>query len=135
VTAWDFVQIQEMIYHFGIVPAIGLILFLTGVVIRAVGRRTLGKYYSYGLRMLPNHQLVRHGIYKYIRHPISLAAIIYSIGIPLFFSSMYGFLIMLGLIPLILYRIKLEEKMLVDKFGDEYREYMKNTKRLIPLIY
>jgi len=91
----DFVQIQEMIYHFGI-----------------VGRRILGKYYSYGLRVLPNHQLVRHGIYKYIRHPISLATIIYSIGIPLFFSSMYGFLIMLGLILLILYRLKLEEKCL-----------------------
>jgi len=48
---------------------------------------------------------------------------------------MYGFLIMLGLILLILYRLKLEEKMLVDKFGDEYREYMKNTKRLIPFTY
>jgi len=134
VTAWDFIQIQKMIYRFGMVNAVGLVLFLIGVVIRIVGKRTLGKYYSYGLRTLPNHRLIKHGIYRHVRHPISLAAIIYSVGIPLFLS-LSGFLLMLGLIPLILYRIKIEEKMLIDKFGDEYREYMKKTKKLIPYIY
>jgi len=135
VTAWDFIQIQKMIYRFEMINVIGLILFLIGIVIRIVGKRTLGKYYSYGLRTLPNHELVKHGIYKHIRHPISLAAIIYTVGIPLFFSGMYGFFLMLGLIPLILYRIKIEEKMLIEKFGDEYREYMEKTKKLIPFIY
>jgi len=135
VTAWDFVQLQGMIYRFGVVNTLGLILFLTGVVMRRVGKKTLGKYYSYGLRTLPNHKLIKHGIYRHIRHPISLAAIIYNIGIPLFFSSLYGFILMLGLIPLTLYRIKIEEKMLIEKFGDEYGEYMKKTKRLIPFVY
>jgi len=135
VTAWDFIENQKMIYRFGLVNVAGLILFLIGVVIRLVGRLTLRKYYSYGLRTLPNHKLVKHGIYKHIRHPISLAAIIYDVGIPLFFSSLYGFLLMLGLIPLMLYRIKIEEKMLIEKFGDEYRQYMEKTKKLIPFIY
>jgi len=134
-TALDFILIQKLIYRFGIVNAVGLALFLIGVVIRAVGKRTLGKYYSYGLRTLPDHKLIKHGIYKHIRHPISLAAIIYDAGIPLFFSSLCGFLLMLGLIPLMSYRIKIEEKMLIEKFGDEYREYMKKTKKLIPFIY
>ena len=135
VAALDFIYIQKGVYRFGIVNAAGLALFLIGVVIRFVGKRTLGKYYSYGLRTLSDHKLVKHGIYKHIRHPISLAAIIYDVGIPLFFSSLYGFLLMLGLIPLMLYRIKIEEKMLIEKFGDEYREYMKKTKKLIPFIY
>jgi len=135
ITAWDFVQLQGTIYRFGVVNALGLALFLTGVVMRRVGKRALGKYYSYGLRTLPNQKLIKHGIYRHIRHPISLAAIIYSVGIPLFFSSLYGFFLMLGLVPLILYRIKIEEKMLIEKFGDEYREYMKTTKKLIPFVY
>lgn len=135
VTAWDFIQIQKMIYRFSIVNAVGLILFLIGVAIRLVGKRTLGKYYSYGLRTLPNQVLIKHGIYRHVRHPITLAAIVYDIGIPLFFSSLYGFFIMLGLIPLMLYRIKIEERMLLEKFGDEYREYMKKTKKLVPFIY
>ena len=135
VTAWDFIMIQKMFFRFGTVNAVGLILFSIGVVIRLIGKRTLGKYYSYGLRTLPNHKLIKHGIYRYVRHPISLAAIIYSIGIPLFLSSLYGFFIMLGLIPLIPYRIGIEEKMLIEKFGDEYREYVKKTKKLLPFIY
>ena len=42
---------------------------------------------------------------------------------------------MLGLVPLILYRIRIEEAILMEEFGDEYREYMKRTKKLIPLVF
>jgi len=42
---------------------------------------------------------------------------------------------MLGLIPCFLFRIKIEENMLIEKFGDEYREYMKDTKKIIPFIF
>jgi len=135
VTLWDFVVLQEMTYRLSFVSAAGLALFIAGVIIRAVAKRTLGKYYSYGLRTLPEHKLVTHGIYRHIRHPISLAAIIYDMGIPLFFSSLYGSLIMLGLVPCILYRVGIEERMLLGRFGDEYREYMKRTRRMIPYLY
>lgn len=42
---------------------------------------------------------------------------------------------MLGLFPVYLYRTNFEEKMLIQKFGDEYLEYMKDTKKMIPYIY
>ena len=42
---------------------------------------------------------------------------------------------MLGLIPYVIYRIKIEEEMLIEKFGIDYLEYMKKTKKLIPYIY
>ena len=135
VTVWDFVQVQRMIFGFGIVNFVGLGLFLIGFSIRRVAKRTLGKYYSYDLRTLSDHKLIKHGIYSYVRHPISLAAIIYSLGIPLVFSSLCGFLLMLGLIPLFLYRIGIEESMLLEKFGEEYRDYMKKTKKIIPFVY
>ena len=134
-TFWDLWQFQGMIFHFNSISLIGFIFFIFGVVLRAVGRLTLGRYYAYGLRMLPDHTLVSHGIYKYVRHPISLAAILYSLGIPLIFSSAYGFAIMLLIIPLILYRLRIEEHMLIEKFGDEYKEYMKKTWKMIPFIY
>lgn len=133
VTAWDFVQLQGAIYRFGMVNALGLGLFLIGVSMRRVAKRTLGKYYSYGLKT--PEKLVKHGIYKHIRHPIYLAMLLYTIGTPLFFSSLYGFLLTLGFIPFILYRIKIEEKILIEKFGDKYQEYMKKTKKLVPYIY
>jgi len=133
VTVWDFVYLQRMIYHFGIVNAFGLSLFLMGFSIRLAGRITLEKYYSYGLK--PPEKLIKHGLYKRVRHPIYFAALLYTAGVPLIFSSMYGFLPMLGFMPLFLYRIRIEEKMLIEKFGDEYREYMKKTKKLVPFVY
>jgi len=133
VTAWDFVQLQGMIYRFGVVNALGLSLFLIGISMRLMGKRTLGKYYSYGLKS--PEKLIEYGIYKHVRHPIYLAMLLYTVGIPLIFSSIYGFMLTLGFIPLVLYRIRIEEKMLIEKFGDEYREYMKTTKKLIPFVY
>jgi len=56
----------------------------------------------------------------------------YSLGIPLLFPSLYGFLMILLLTPCILYRMKIEEQMLIRKFGEEYLKYMKRTKRLTP---
>ncbi len=124
-----------MTFRFSFISLIGFIFFVFGVILRAVGRLTLGRYYSYGLRTSSDQTLVTHGVYKYVRHPISLAAILYSLGIPLIFSSSYGFAIMLLMIPLILYRLGIEERMLIEKFGDEYRQYKRKTKKLIPFIY
>jgi protein-S-isoprenylcysteine O-methyltransferase Ste14 len=135
VSFWDFVTVQGMVFRFSEFSVTGLVLFVVGVGIRLAGKRALGKYYSYGLRVLPDHKLVTGGVYRYVRHPISLAVLIYGPGIPLIFSSLYGFLITLALIPLVLYRIEIEERMLIQKFGDEYRDYIRRTKKLIPFLY
>lgn len=135
VTAWDFVQIQGTTYRFGIVNGFGLGLGLSGAAIRRVAKRTLGKYYSIALRTSQEHELITHGIYKHVRHPAYLGALMATMAIPLFFASLHGLFLMLGLVPCYLYRIKIEEIMLVRKFGDEYQEYMKKTKRMIPFVY
>jgi protein-S-isoprenylcysteine O-methyltransferase Ste14 len=135
VSVWDFVWIQKAVFHLGVVNILGLVLFIVGVSVRVVGRKTLGRYYSYGLRTSQDQKLIKFGIYKYVRHPINLAAMLYSLGAPLVFSSLYGFCIMLVMIPLILYRTRIEEQMLVKKFGNEYLGYIKKTKKFIPFIY
>jgi len=135
VSTWDYTIKHGMTYRFNSMNLFGLLLFIVGVAIRIIGKITLGKYYSYGLTIKPDHDLVTHGIYRYVRHPIILAAIIYSMAIPLVFSSLYGFVIMLGLVPFMVYRIGIEERMLLEHFGDEYREYIKRTKKMIPFIY
>ena len=135
VTLWDFVKIQEMTYRLSLVNVVGLVLFSIGVSIRLVARRTLGKYFSSGLKTTQKHELIKHGIYKHIRHPAYLGSLLLSPGVPLIFSSFYGFLLILGIIPCFLYRIRIEESMLIEKFGNEYWEYMKETKKIIPFIY
>ena len=135
VTLWDFVLIQGMPIRLSLVNVAGLGLFLIGVYIRVVAMRTLAKYFLTDLRTLQNHRLIKHGIYKHIRHPAYLGTVLFSIGISLIFSSLYGFLLMLVLFPSYLYRIRIEESVLLEEFGEEYREYMKKTKKIIPFIY
>jgi len=127
--------IHERTYNFEIPNVIGVALITIGYVIRRIARKTLGKYYSHALRILKDHKLIKHGIYKYIRHPAYLGAILIWLGIPLTLSSAHGLILMTLLIPCYIYRIKIEEKLLIRKFGEEYINYMKTSKRLIPYIW
>lgn len=135
VTLWDFIQIQEMMYRLQFVNVVGLSSFVIGIAIRRVAKRTLGKHYSYVLKTEQKSDLIDYGIYKHIRHPIYSAMLMYCIAIPLIFSSVYGFLFMLWVIPCTVYRIKIEENMLIEKFKNRYKDYMNHTKKLIPYIY
>lgn len=134
VTAWDFIKLQSD-RRFGFTSLVGLVLMVTGIGIRLAARKSLGKQFSYALRTLDTHELMRNGIYRYVRHPAYTGDLMFNFGTPLLFSSWYGLPVMLLLVPCILYRIRIEERMLVEKFGDEYREYCKTSKRLIPSIY
>jgi len=82
-----------------------------------------------------DHQLITHGIYRYTRHPVYLGVIMAILGLPIFASSLYGLLIMLVLIPIFLYRIGMEERLLTEEFGDAYRDYQETTSKLVPFIY
>ena len=56
-------------------------------------------------------------------------------GLPLYVASLYGFLTSLVLTPILLNRIRLEEKLLIEEFQDAYQKYKKTTNKLIPFIY
>jgi protein-S-isoprenylcysteine O-methyltransferase Ste14 len=119
----------------GVLFAIGLVMVLVGVAIRFIALATLRRNFSGALRIRADHTLVRHGIYRRIRHPAYLGAIVLLVGIPVMLSSLLGILVMLLLIPYLLHRIKLEERMMIERFGKEYEDYIHSTKRLIPFIY
>jgi protein-S-isoprenylcysteine O-methyltransferase Ste14 len=135
VTALDFIMIQKIIYRFDLVSLASLILFAVGSAIEIQAGRALGKHYSHLVRILPDHKLIRHGVYKYIRHPVYLGELLTYFSIPLFFHSLYGLIVMILLIPIILRRIRIEEQILIEKFGEKYRDYIKNSKKLIPYVY
>jgi len=128
-------QVQQATYRFGSMDLFGLGIMFLGVAIRVWARRTLGRHFSASLRTLDKHELVTYGIYKRVRHPAYTGNFLFWFGIPLLFSRWHGFLIMLLLVPCFLYRIKIEENMLIEKFGSEYLDYMAHTKKLLPYIY
>ena len=118
-----------------ILMGVGVGMILLGVVIRSMAIGTLKKNFSNRLRIREGHTLVTNGIYHWIRHPAYLGLIVTILGIPVLLSSLLGFLVMLLIVPLLLHRIKLEEAMLIGQFGDEYENYKRQTKKLIPFLY
>jgi protein-S-isoprenylcysteine O-methyltransferase Ste14 len=53
----------------------------------------------------------------------------------IFATSLYGFLLMLAAVPLFICRIRIEEKMLLEEFGEEYEKYREDTWALVPYIW
>ncbi len=127
-------QLQNL-SMFPVQRIIGLALFIIGLIIMIVGQATLWRNYSGTVVIRVDHQLITHGIYRFTRNPIYLGAIMVFTGLPVYTASLYGFLIMLLLIPLILNRIRLEEKLLTEEFQDAFGKYKESTKKLIPFIY
>jgi len=76
--------------------------------------------------------LVTSGPYHYVRHPMYLGAFAFLLAQALVAASWLILLPALVTITLFYTQIGKEETMLIDRFGDEYREYMKRTPRIIP---
>lgn len=114
---------------------LGTGLMILGPPTSIVAAITLGRFYSSSLVTRDGHRLITHGVYKHTRHPIYLGTIMVMVAIPLIVESLYGLLIFSLLIPLLLRRITMEERMLIAEFGEEYRRYMETTSKLIPHVY
>ena len=134
-TLWRLIKNPMSVYRLSVQNKLGLTMFIGGIKTAMIGTITLKGNYASTLVIREDHQLIIHGIYRYLRHPIYLGVMITCIGLPVYASSLSGILIMSALIPIFLYRIKMEERMLIEEFGDAYRAYKQATKKLIPFIY
>lgn len=112
------------------------IIILFGLAIRIWAIRTLGRFFEPTVVIKPDQPIIKTGLYKYIRHPAYAGGYLCFIGCGIAFSNWLGLILIMILVFLgFNYRIREEEKILIDGFGDEYRKYIKVTKKLIPFIY
>ena len=117
----------------------GLALGLFSVFLNAWSHKTLserlGEDFDPVMRLLKVPALVKEGPYAKMRHPIYLAFLLMQISVMLLTSNWLIGLSGIAIIgAVILIRIPEEEKLLIEQFGDEYRQYMKNTGALLPIF-
>jgi len=130
---WSLVKQPQNLFVFPVQRIVGLALFFIGLIIMLVGQITLWRNYSQTVVIRVDHQLITHGIYRFTRNPIYLGLIMAAVaGLPVYAASPYGFLTSLVLIPILLNRIRLEEKLLTEEFQDAYQRYKETTGKLIP---
>ncbi|MGA7385728.1 MAG: isoprenylcysteine carboxylmethyltransferase family protein [Methylocella sp.] len=114
---------------------LGVVLFAAGGALRLWPVVVLGNRFSGLVAIQPGHTLVTNGVYGIIRHPSYLGLLVNSLGWALAFRSGAGVLLTALIIPVLLARIRAEERLLRSQFGAEYDAYRARTSRLIPGLY
>ena len=112
---------------------IGIFLGVTGIIIRCMAFYTLGRFFTRTLQETENHRLITNGIYSMIRHPGYLSDILIFLGVALVLCNWIPVVFVILTYPTVYaYRIKTEEKMLIEMFGEAYIHYQKRTWRMVP---
>jgi protein-S-isoprenylcysteine O-methyltransferase Ste14 len=117
---------------------LGIIIMIIGGLILSVSRYQLNKF-TYGGGSLSEEKaqnLITKGMYRYVRHPIYFGGLIMTFGLELALRSIMVLSVHI-IIFLVIFndRMKKEETVLLEKFGEEYRKYKNTTKKLIPRIF
>jgi protein-S-isoprenylcysteine O-methyltransferase Ste14 len=93
----------------------------------------LGQNWSVSIEIREDHNLVTNGVYSLIRHPMYASIWMWGIGQGLVLQNwLAGWLFAAGFAVMYFVRLPREEKMMIEQFGDPYREYMKRTGRIFP---
>ena len=114
----------------------GLALIILGLIIRWIAIHTLRKYFTVDVAIFKDHKVIKSGIYKSIRHPAYAGGLVSFFGLGWALGNWVSFIIIFfPILFAFIRRINIEERALVSSVGEEYAEYMRMTKRLIPKIY
>ena len=114
----------------------GFTFIVGGLIVRWIAILQLGKAFTVDVAITEAAKLKTDGIYERIRHPSYSGMLAIVMGFGATMSSLYSFLVLvIPVLIAVIYRIYVEEKVLVKEFGNSYLEYKSKTKRLIPGIY
>lgn len=115
---------------------LGLAILVAGLLLRAWSIRVLARFFTVNVAIRDDHKLVRSGPYSLLRHPSYTGALMCFYGAGLALGS-WASLFLLVVPPTLafLYRIRIEESVLSLAFPQEYPEYARTTKRLIPFVW
>ena len=112
---------------------IGIIIFGGTMWLLWRSHADLGVNWRFTTELKENHILVTSGVFRYIRHPMYSAHWLWGIAqILLIHNWIAGLASLVVIIPLYILRVRREEHMMLEQFGEEYRTYMRQTGRILP---
>jgi protein-S-isoprenylcysteine O-methyltransferase Ste14 len=114
----------------------GVMCFVIGLWLFHRSHADLGTNWSITLEVREQHRLITQGVYRRIRHPMYSALALYAAGQALVIPNwVAGLSNVIAFAVLFALRVRAEEKMMVEQFGDEYAAYTARTKRLVPGVW
>jgi protein-S-isoprenylcysteine O-methyltransferase Ste14 len=113
----------------------GVVCFVIGLWLFYRSHKDLGTNWSVTLQVRDQHTMVTDGVYRRIRHPMYASLFLYSLGQLLVLPNWVAgpsYLVAFGILYAL--RVRVEERMMLEEFGDEYLAYMAKTNRLVPRL-
>lgn len=133
---WSYFRHQHHQFVLDAFTSAGLVMILGGTALRVWSIRTLGKFFTATVQTQTNQRIVKTGAYSVVRHPSYLGFYLAILGNAIFLHAYVGVMITaVVMFAAYYYRIKVEEETLVKEFGEEYRTYQQQTKKLFPFLY
>ncbi len=124
---------EQVLQNAAWLETLGLVFLIPGVFILALSSLGLGSALTASPIPKENSTLVKSGMYGYVRHPIYTGLLILGLAPTLHGGVFPQFLVWLGLLLLLNYKARFEEKLLLRKYP-EYVEYVSKTGRFIPRL-
>ena len=115
-----------------VIVAVGLGVQALGALLAAWARWHLGRNWSGPVSVVLDHQLVRSGPYRLVRHPIYAAMLVMYAGVCLVSGELHALAGLAVLIAAYCRKIRQEERTMRDAFGSAYDDYRKNTWAVVP---
>jgi len=113
----------------------GVLLIILALIVFWRAHVDLKTNWSPSLEIREKHELITRGIYGYIRHPMYASQWLWVIAQPLLLQNwLAGWLDLFVFILFYTLRVRAEEKLMIDTFGDQYRDYMKKVGAVFPKL-
>lgn len=119
-------------------PAIayaGAILTVAGIAIAIWARFFLGGNWSARVTIKKDHTLVRTGPYSFVRHPIYAGFLLALAGTAVAIGEIRGLLAVALVLIALKLKANLEEQFMMQQFGEQYAQYRRKVKSLIPFVW
>ncbi|MGA7295933.1 MAG: isoprenylcysteine carboxylmethyltransferase family protein [Rhodanobacteraceae bacterium] len=112
----------------------GLVLTWGGLAFSVWARLYLGSNWSASVQVKQDHELVRSGPYRYVRHPIYTGMLTGFLGCALALDQWRGLLALAIVLAGFIYKLRLEERWMLETFGEAYADYRRHSHALIPFV-
>jgi protein-S-isoprenylcysteine O-methyltransferase Ste14 len=117
-----------------IVDWVGCWLVVLGLSFSVWARIHLGRNWSGRVTVKENHELIRTGPYALVRHPIYSGLLLAILGTALAVGEWRGALALVLMTSSFWRKLQIEERMMRETFGEEYRRYSGHTRAIIPFL-
>lgn len=114
----------------------GCALMVAGMLFRWWAVRVLDRFFTVDVAIRDDHQLIRTGPYRVLRHPSYTGSLATFYGFALALGSAWSLaLVVVVVTAAFLWRIRVEERALMSAFPQDYPAYARDTKRLVPFVW